>query len=175
MRTVFDTINHWDARFFNTIFGMDQKKVFVSVMPWISHTANGYYYPAIPVILYLVDPFIAEKFLIAGIIAFAIELPAYKLIKKGVKRPRPFEAIGGINWRVWPSDEFSFPSGHTAAAFVVASLLSYFLPVTALPAIAWAISVGFSRVYLRVHYPTDVFAGIIIGVFSASAGLLVVI
>ena len=175
MRTFFETINRWDAIFFNSIFSMHGKKVLASGLPRISHTANGYYYPAIPIILYFIDPRIAQKFLIAAVIAFAIELPVYKLVKKGVKRPRPFKTLGGINWRIWPSDEFSFPSGHTAAAFVVATLLSYFFPAVALLLLGWALAVGFSRVYLGVHYPTDILAGLVVGVFSALAGLVVVI
>jgi undecaprenyl-diphosphatase len=174
MRTFFDTINRLDAIFLNTIFGMDGKKALALAMPWVSHTANGYYYPAAPVILYLFNPSIACSFLLAGMVAFAIELPVYKLVKKGVKRHRPFECIAGIDWRICPSDEFSFPSGHTAAAFVMATLISYFFPIIALPAITWALAVGFSRVYLGVHYPSDILAGLILGVFSALAGLLVI-
>jgi undecaprenyl-diphosphatase len=142
-------------------------------MPWISHSGNGYYYPAIPLLFYFIDPQIAWSFFLAALLAFAIELPLYKIIKKGIKRNRPYKAVSGVHQRVSPSDQFSFPSGHTAAAFVIATLTSNFFPVIAVPGFTWASLVGFSRIYLGVHYPSDILAGLVIGIFCAFAGIMV--
>lgn len=90
-----------------------------------------------PFILYFYNPDIACNLLVAGDVAFAIELPLYKLLKNSVKRHRPREALSEIGWRISPSDKFSFPSGHTAAAFFTATLLTYFLPILALLVLIW--------------------------------------
>jgi undecaprenyl-diphosphatase len=174
MRTFVNSVSHWDIVFATAIFGLNGRKVLSFTMPWISHTGNGYYYPVIPAAMLLVDSKEAWAFFLAGLIAFGIELPLYKLLKNGIKRNRPCEALTGVHRRVSPSDQFSFPSGHTAAAFVIATLLSCFYPILSMPFFSWALLVGFSRIYLGVHYPTDILAGIVIGLFSALSGLLLV-
>ena len=63
----------------------------------------------------------------------------------------------------------SFPSGHTAGAFALATSLTIVHPkwYVAVPAYTWAGMVGYSRLYLGVHYPTDIFAGAVVGAGSA--------
>ena len=172
MRTFVDSVTHWDVVFLNSIFGLNGKRLISAVMPWISHSGNGYYYPAVPLFLYFTRPQIAGSFLLAALLAFAIELPLYKILKNQIKRDRPCEVVSGVHQRVSPSDQFSFPSGHTAAAFVIATLISFFLPVLAIPVFTWALLVGFSRIYLGVHYPSDILAGLVVGIFCALAGIM---
>jgi membrane-associated phospholipid phosphatase len=63
----------------------------------------------------------------------------------------------------------SFPSGHTSGAFALATSLTIVHPkwYVAIPSFAWAGMVGYSRLYLGVHYPTDVLAGAVVGAGSA--------
>lgn len=63
----------------------------------------------------------------------------------------------------------SFPSGHTSAAFVIATALSIAFPkrYVIVFSFLWAFATGYSRMYLGVHYPSDVIAGAIVGIGSA--------
>ena len=96
-------------------------------------------------------------------------------IKKLVGRTRPYvvnEAIEYITKR--PSDN-SFPSGHTGCMFAVASVLFYMMPKkVGIPAMIVASLVGISRLYVGVHYPTDIIGGFIIGMFTGFIAKLIV-
>jgi undecaprenyl-diphosphatase len=173
MRTFVNSVAYWDTVFLTRIIGLEGRKLFSVAIPWISHSGNGYYYPLLPLLIYFFSPDKALPFFYVALTAYAIELPVYKLMKNLIKRDRPCEALANVHKRVSPSDRFSFPSGHTAAAFVMVTILAHFFPVLMLPAACWAFLVGLSRIYLGVHYPTDILAGMVIGMGCGYGGLLI--
>ena len=88
-------------------------------------------------------------------------------IKNVVRRIRPYEVIDGLESLIGKVGEFSFPSGHTASSFVAATIIACMLPQKryGIAAIILAALIGFSRMYVGVHYPTDV-------LFGAASGVL---
>jgi undecaprenyl-diphosphatase len=89
-----------------------------------------------------------------------------QLVKRTVGRPRPARVLGEVALVVEP-DQFSFPSGHAAAAMSVAIVYSFSFPALAGALIPIAMLVGVSRVCLGVHYPGDVLIGQLIAALTA--------
>ena len=90
------------------------------------------------------------------------------LLKNVVKRDRPYHTYTGIFPDKLETD-YAFPSGHTSSAFATATSLAlktkkWYVTV---PALAWSAGVGYSRIYLGQHYPSDVIMGALVGSGSA--------
>ena len=99
---------------------------------------------------------------------------AAHLAKSIADRPRPYEAVAGAVLRQSPAHGSSYPSSHTTVAFAVVIAAIPYLPRPGVPvALAYAALVGWSRVYLGVHYPLDVLAGMGLGLVVGGAALLV--
>jgi membrane-associated phospholipid phosphatase len=97
------------------------------------------------------------------------------LAKAVAERTRPYEVVTGATLRQQPAHGTSFPSSHTAMAFAVAVTLIPFLPRRGVAvALVYAVLVGWSRVYLGVHYPLDVVGGAGIGLAVGGGALLLI-
>ena len=90
-------------------------------------------------------------------------------IKEIVMRPRPFVTHSDLTALLDPGDPWSFPSGHALSSFAAATALWCFHKKTGVLALVLAALIAFSRLYARVHYPTDVLAGMLIGIALAHA------
>jgi membrane-associated phospholipid phosphatase len=90
------------------------------------------------------------------------------ILKEIVKRPRPYVTYPDLK-NVTIEDSWSFPSGHTSTAFAFATSMSLSYPkwYVIVPTYTFASAVGFSRMYLNVHYPSDVLIGAILGTATA--------
>lgn len=136
---------------------------FIKANRLISHSGDGYFYVMIALFVYLGTPAAYLDFIKVGLMAFVIELPCFIGLKSLIKRDRPFVQLQNCQSAIQPSDKFSMPSGHTAAAFLMASLIAHFYVEFASIAHLWAVMIGMSRVVLGVHYPSDILAGALLG------------
>lgn len=165
------SIHKYDVFMFTWLVNVKLHTPLTRASRYLSKTADGPLYVLFAVLLYKYQG-INSSFLHAILLAFLIERPVYFVLKNSFKRNRPEAALENFVSVIIPSDKFSFPSGHTSAAFMMATLVSYFSqPFVDSSFIfllfAWATSIGFSRIILGVHFPTDTLMGAVLGVSVA--------
>ena len=86
------------------------------------------------------------------------------ILKNVVARTRPYEVIEGLTSLVGVQKDYSFPSGHTGSAFAAAVVMFRELPKKlGIPILVFVCLMGLSRLYVGVHYPSDVLGGVLIG------------
>jgi undecaprenyl-diphosphatase len=138
-----------------------------SAMPVITSFANGgALWIAITLILICSDKYRKSGIILLGALALCFIIGNLG-IKPLVARVRPFDVNTSIHLLISKPKDFSFPSGHTMHSFAAATVLYYTNKRAGILAYLLAIAIGFSRLYLYVHYPSDVLVGIIVGVSMA--------
>lgn len=85
-------------------------------------------------------------------------------LKNLLQRPRPFVRYEDFTALIPPPGSYSFPSGHTTSSFAAATVLFAMKKPVGICALVLAALIAFSRLYLCVHFPTDVLAGLLLGV-----------
>lgn len=134
---------------------------------WVSKTGDGQLYIVLALILFYFDKEHGALFFYTALTAYCFEIPMYLMLKHAFKRQRPCDLLQHFQAYVVPGDKFSLPSGHTAAAFLMATVIMHFYPSLAVLAFTWASLVGLSRIVLRVHFPLDVLLGASLGISVA--------
>lgn len=90
------------------------------------------------------------------------------ILKNLFARTRPYEAVEGLERIIEAQGDFSFPSGHTGSSFAAAMVIFLLCPKWAgIPALVLAALIAFSRMYVGVHFPTDILGGVLVGIVSA--------
>ena len=111
----------------------------------------------------------------AMVIALTLDILCCNVILKPfVARIRPCDVNTAVQLLIERPLDYSFPSGHTASSFAAASALYFSRKKLWIPAAILAGLIGFSRLYLYVHYPTDVLAGALLGIMLGWIGSVLV-
>lgn len=158
-------IQFYDSSLVIKLFSARHYHSILPVARLVSRLGDGHFYLVAGLLSWLIQGWDYGLFA-ALLLVFAIERPVYYLLKNTLRRNRPF-CVLAIESQVKPSDRFSFPSGHTSAAFAFAIVCMQFFPLLSLPLLLLAAAIGFSRIVLGVHYPTDILMGVLLGIVIA--------
>ena len=145
-----------------------------AVLPAISRTADhGELWILLAVVLLLIKN--QRKHGAAMAVGLVLDLVSCNLLLKPlVGRVRPFDVHTAVELLIPPPLDPSFPSGHTAASFAAVFALKTAGSPLWKPALAVAVVMAFSRLYLYVHWPSDVLAGALLGAAVGWAGAKIV-
>ena len=152
------TVNY-DGQIFSAVRSV-QNPVLDAIMLLVTNIATLYI--GVPIVLALVYFSKNRKLLADFFVALLIGIALTLLLKLAIARPRPEDIM---NVGFWASATFSsFPSDHASTAFVMFGIMGHHLKKWKLWLYLLAVLIAISRVYLGVHYPTDVLAGAFLGI-----------
>lgn len=175
MNTFLQSVQNLDGEILLQIQQHLRTDMLTPLMKFVTFLGNGGWFWILCAVVLLAIPktrktgYAAVLSLIFGVIVTNL------LLKNIVARPRPFAEIEALIPLTAKPTDFSFPSGHTTASFAVALVMLRMLPKKiGIPAVVLAALVAFSRLYLGVHYPTDVLAGFVVALVGSSLAVWIV-
>ena len=175
MNTFLQSVQNLDGEILLQIQQHLRTDMLTPLMKFVTFLGNGGWFWILCAVVLLAVPktrktgYAAVLSLIFGVIVTNL------LLKNIVARPRPFAEIEALIPLIAKPTDFSFPSGHTTASFAVALVMLRMLPKKiGIPAVVLAALVAFSRLYLGVHYPTDVLAGFVVALMGSTVAVWIV-
>lgn len=161
---LFESITALDLSILDFIHNTLSNSVMDLIMVCITYSIE---YGAIAILVFIVMMCIKKMrktgFAVIGA-TLSVLLFGELILKHIVCRPRPFVINGAIELIIRAPSGFSFPSSHTATCFAMATAIYLFHKRLGIIAYIYAALVAFSRMYLYVHYPSDVIGGIALGI-----------
>ena len=175
MNTFLQSVQNLDGEILLQIQQHLRTDMLTPLMKFVTFLGNGGWFWILCAVVLLAIPktrktgYAAVLSLIFGVIVTNL------LLKNIVARPRPFAEIEALIPLIAKPTDFSFPSGHTTASFAVALVMLRMLPKKiGIPAVVLAALVAFSRLYLGVHYPTDVLVGFVVALVGSLLAVWIV-
>ncbi|WP_078430073.1 phosphatase PAP2 family protein [Alkalihalobacterium alkalinitrilicum] len=156
-----------DCSLFYLINEKSQSKISFLVMSYLTHLGGATFTVGITILLCLLLSGPMKGLALAAALALTFSHILVVIFKKGYRRKRPYLVLPNTYVVDNRFKDHSFPSGHTTAIFSVATPFILFNPWLSFLLLPIALLVGVSRIFLGLHYPSDVIVGAILGFSSA--------
>lgn len=168
-----DAILSFDRGIIDFVYDNMRFPLFDKLMPVITALGNGgILFIACAVVMLFFKRTRKTGFMIGCALALGL-IVCNITLKPLVARSRPF-TYRDVELLVSPPSDFSFPSGHTIASFEFATVLLIRERKWGIAALVCALLISFSRIYLYLHFPTDVFTSVILGIIFGILGVVIV-
>ncbi len=155
----------WELNFMRWANSWWSTSLLDHIIPWLTYLGSH-----VAVILFIFFGFIITKqrrVLTSLLFLYGIQLAIVYSLKFLIRRERPFHVLEEMasKWSGGPGEilDPSFPSAHAALSFMMATVLSHWFPRYRWGFYLAALFIGWTRIYLGLHYPTDILAGALLG------------
>lgn len=160
-------LKRFDDIFIDLINKKMRNKYFDYVMYKVTHLGSAPFSAFIIFVMLVFGNNVFKNIGVEIFVVLSISQIIVHSLKRLLSRERPYKILEQLNTFGINLKDYSFPSGHSAASFSIATTIALNIPRVSIVVFFLAIIVAISRIYLGVHYPTDVAAGIVIGLLTS--------